>query len=67
MMKHHVNYIEVMALRQEFIFQKTIKSVRQTSFYGYPSSVEVLGMFRSFGFTPFSIVSLNTLETPIFT
>jgi len=35
MTKHHVNYIEVMAPRQEFIFQKTIKSVRQTSFYGY--------------------------------
>ena len=32
-----------------------------------PSSVEVLGMFRSFCFAPFSIVYLNTFESPIFT
>lgn len=32
-----------------------------------PSSVEVLGMFRSFCSAPFSIVPLNTLKTPIFT
>lgn len=33
----------------------------------FPSSVEVLGMFRSFCSAPFSIVPLNTLKTPIFT
>lgn len=39
----------------------------QLSRHIFPFSVEVLGIFQSFCFAPFSIVYLNPLETPIFT